>query len=140
MLIVWQRAREFPGASLVSTWIFSIAYRCALKAIKSRAMQRKANTLVILENTTMPSDTAQAVGNHQILDLALASLPIDQRVVLVLAYYLDQSCEEIAAVVDCPVNTVKSRMLDARRRLGKFIADAGRVSGISTLDTGMDLA
>jgi RNA polymerase sigma-70 factor (ECF subfamily) len=136
MLMVWQRARELPGASPVSTWIFSIAYRCALKAIESRAMRRKANTLVIRGNTTMPSDTTQAVENHQILDLALASLPIDQRVVLVLAYYLDQSCEEIAAVVDCPVNTVNSRMLHARRMLGQFIADAGRVSGISPLGSG----
>jgi len=33
-LIVWQRAGDFRGASRVSTWIFGIAYRRALKSLR----------------------------------------------------------------------------------------------------------
>jgi RNA polymerase sigma-70 factor (ECF subfamily) len=51
------------------------------------------------------------------LDFALAKLPIEQRMVLEFTYYLDHSCEEVAEIMDCPVNTVKTRMFNARRKL-----------------------
>src|SRR5262249_131264 len=42
LLIVWQQAGSFRGASRVSTWIFGIAYRCALKSVrKSSARSRR---------------------------------------------------------------------------------------------------
>ena len=37
--------------------------------------------------------------------------------VLELTYYLGHSCEEIAQIMDCPVNTVKTRMFHARRKM-----------------------
>jgi RNA polymerase sigma-70 factor (ECF subfamily) len=51
------------------------------------------------------------------LDFALAQLPLEQRLVLEFTYYLDHSCEEIADIMECPVNTVKTRMFNARRKL-----------------------
>jgi RNA polymerase sigma-70 factor (ECF subfamily) len=44
-------------------------------------------------------------------------LPPAQRLVVELAYFLGHSCEEIAAITDCPVNTVKTRLFHARERL-----------------------
>ena len=37
--------------------------------------------------------------------------------VIELTYFLGHSCDEIAAIMDCPVNTVKTRMFYARRKL-----------------------
>src|SRR5271165_7540794 len=34
MLVVWRRADSFNGTSKVSTWVFAIAYRKALKALR----------------------------------------------------------------------------------------------------------
>ena len=45
-LIVWQRTGDFRGESRVSTWIFGIAYRCALKAIRRSAIRSRAAALV----------------------------------------------------------------------------------------------
>ena len=44
-------------------------------------------------------------------------LPVEQRMTIELAYYLGQSCEEIAAIMNCAVGTVKARMFHARLRL-----------------------
>jgi RNA polymerase sigma-70 factor (ECF subfamily) len=44
--------------------------------------------------------------------------------VLEFTYYLDQSCEEIAEIMECPVNTVKTRMFNARRKLRTILSDA----------------
>jgi RNA polymerase sigma-70 factor (ECF subfamily) len=41
--------------------------------------------------------------------------------VLELTYLLGHSCEEIAAITDCPVNTVKTRMFHARRKLRELL-------------------
>jgi RNA polymerase sigma-70 factor (ECF subfamily) len=125
LLIVWQHAGDFRGASRVSTWILGIAYRCALKAIRRATARSRVAALELEGSETAVEDATRETEERQILDLGLSGLPIDQRFVLVLAYYMDYSCEEIAAIVECPVNTVKSRMLHARRRLRSFIAAAG---------------
>jgi RNA polymerase sigma-70 factor (ECF subfamily) len=44
-------------------------------------------------------------------------MPSEQRLVLELAYHLGHSCEEIAEIMKCPVNTVKTRMFHARKKL-----------------------
>ena len=121
LLIVWQHAGDFRGASRVSTWIFGIAYRCALKSIRRSKTRSHAMKLEIHDGETLAKDAAGEAEDRQLLDLALSCLPHEQRLVLILAYYRDFSCEEIAAIVDCPVNTVKSRMHQARRKLRSII-------------------
>jgi len=65
---------------------------------------------------------------------ALESLSPDHRAVLELTYYLGHSCSEIAAIMDCPVNTVKTRMFHARNKLRVLIPmlAAPRVGGLLT--------
>jgi RNA polymerase sigma-70 factor (ECF subfamily) len=62
-------------------------------------------------------DTQTETENRQWLELALAQLPLEQRMVLEFAYLLGHSCEEIAQIMECPVNTVKTRMFHARQKL-----------------------
>ena len=46
----------------------------------------------------------------------------DHRAVVVLTYFHDMGYREIAQIVDCPVDTVKTRMFHARRRLRGMLA------------------
>jgi RNA polymerase sigma-70 factor (ECF subfamily) len=122
--IVWQRAGEFRNASRVSTWIMGIAYRRALNMIRRATTHERAMTLEIVEAEGSVSDSAQALEERQLLEAGLAQLPLEQRLVLEFTYYLDHSCEEIAEIMECPVNTVKTRMFHARRKLRTILADA----------------
>jgi RNA polymerase sigma-70 factor (ECF subfamily) len=117
MLVVWRKAHSFNGASLVSTWIFAIAYRIGLKALKR-----------VPETPHLPGDhvAGQAGGPeaelidrelHSRLRAALASLSAEQRAVVELTYYQGYAYREIAQILGCPVDTVKTRMFHARRRL-----------------------
>jgi RNA polymerase sigma-70 factor (ECF subfamily) len=58
------------------------------------------------------------------LDRALAMLSPEQRAVIQMTYYLGYSCRDIAQVMDCPVDTVKTRMFYARRRLRTLLGDS----------------
>jgi RNA polymerase sigma-70 factor (ECF subfamily) len=114
--VVWRRAREFRGASNVSTWIMGIAYRRGLKSLKRASLQPVA--------ANEPSDEAgpshepwSAAEQREWLSAALERLPSEQRLVLELAYHLGHSCAEIATIMNCPVNTVKTRMFHARKKL-----------------------
>jgi len=116
--IVWQHAGEFRGASRVSTWIVGIAHRRALATLRHASVRPD----VMLEGTAgTASDPQDTVEQRQLLDRALASLPLEQRLALELTCYLGHSCEEVAAITDCPVNTVKTRVFHARRKLQQLL-------------------
>jgi RNA polymerase sigma-70 factor (ECF subfamily) len=113
---VWQKSPDFRGASRVSTWIVGIAYRRALKSLRQA---RAARGPVTDEFVDMAGDVDIEGGNEvrQWLERALAELPLEQRMVMEFAYLMGNSCEEIAAIMHCPVNTVKTRMFHAREKL-----------------------
>ena len=49
-------------------------------------------------------------------------LPTNQRLAVELVFYLGLSYQEVAEVTQCPVNTVKTRMFHARRKLKDFLS------------------
>ncbi len=116
--IVWQRSGEFRGASRVSTWIVGIAYRRALQTLRHVSVRPG---VAAIDEPADPADPADEVERRDLLDRALATLPPEQRLVLELTYVLGHSCEEIATITDCPVNTVKTRMFHARRKLRELL-------------------
>lgn len=117
MVVVWHRVRQFSGRSKVSTWIFGIAYRRALKALAD------VDEPVEFDETTHPDPQATAADAvlqtelRVVLEHALAQLTAEQRAVVELTYFHGCHYREIAQIVGCPVETVKTRMFYARRRL-----------------------
>ena len=118
LMVVWERARDFKGESKLSTWIFAIAYRKAMKAIRRYDAPIEDHDA---ENRASQEDSPeQAVGHarlHRVLREAMAELSPDHRGVVELTYFQDLSYREIAEIMDCPVDTVKTRMFYARRQL-----------------------
>jgi RNA polymerase sigma-70 factor (ECF subfamily) len=124
MLVVWRRAARYHGGSKVSTWIFAIAYRKALKALCRR---RRDDAAAQDDNRVCdepgPEQHAGASERRTLLLQALRELTPEHRAVLELTYFQGLSCAEIAQVLDCPVATVKTRMFYARRRLRALLSD-----------------
>jgi RNA polymerase sigma-70 factor (ECF subfamily) len=118
LLIVWNKAETYNGLSKVSTWIFAIAYRRALKALR-RVDDPMEDTFAEYRESGEPGPE-QLLGRSQVSALlteALTGLSHDHRTVVDLAYFHEMGYREIAEIMDCPVDTVKTRMYHARRNL-----------------------
>lgn len=117
--IVWRKAPEFRRSSLVSTWVLGIAYRRGLKTLRRQQAiaARAAN-----DNLSPVDESIPARERAEWLERALAQLPVEQRMALELCYYMGYSHEEIAQIMECPVNTVKTRMYYARQKMKVLLA------------------
>jgi RNA polymerase sigma-70 factor (ECF subfamily) len=118
--VVWTKAHTFRGESQPSTWILGIAYRKARNAFRATARLAEQN----LQPELMPLTNEEPTGTEELRDWlarALAELPVEQRLAVELCYELGHSCEEIATIMDCPVNTVKTRLFHARAKLQRLL-------------------
>jgi RNA polymerase sigma-70 factor (ECF subfamily) len=141
MLVVWQNAARFdPEVSRLSTWLFGITHHKTLKRLARSPSRGEALPLdeeadAAAEGRrdapTAPDPEQAAVGRQlgEALSDALSRLSADHRAVIELAFCEDYSYQEIAAVTGCPVNTVKSRMFHARKRLARFLRGRGETNG-----------
>ncbi len=137
--VVWRNAKSFRGDSQPSTWILGIAYRKARSAFRASARLNAKNLAIASE----PLTAETPAGSEELRDWlgqALSQIPAEQRLAVELCYELGYSCEEIAAIMNCPVNTVKTRLFHARAKLQKLLpqlaaphadAPAGRREGES---------
>ena len=118
MMVVWQTAGSFRGTSKLSTWVFAIAYRKALKA-RSRwpdpVEDEQRDTRV--SNDPAPDSELERSRVRSALVTAMGELSAEQRAVVDLTYFHGLGYREIAEILSCPVDTVKTRMFHARRRL-----------------------
>lgn len=118
----------FDRRSSISTWIYRIATNAALDEL--RRIQRRPVPVEdsVLERTSL--DTTGAVDDQMLIVSALRRIPEEYRVVLVLRHVADLDYEEIAAIVDIPVGTVRSRLARGRAQLteivGNQLADSHR--------------
>ena len=118
MLVVWRRASSYNLRSALSTWIFGIALRCALKALKTLDAPIDFDPDGCPEPSSAgPEGMLQQQETRVWIERALGGLSSDHRAVLELCYFEGRSCAEIAGIMQCPVNTVKTRMYHARRQL-----------------------
>jgi RNA polymerase sigma-70 factor, ECF subfamily len=133
-MVVWQSAKDFRNASRVSTWIFGIAYRTALKSLR-----RQKNHAAALSLDESPEQIVDPEADAEVQDWVahgLDRLTVEHRLALELAYRMGHSLEEIAAITDTPVGTVKARMFHARRKLREYLPAIGGNDGESPMRNG----
>ena len=92
------------------SWIYRMAVNESLNLLKRRRQ------IVTLEDIPVDGND-QAAEAHDRVGKALMQLKPDDRAVVVLHHFVAFSYEEIAAVLEVPVKTVKSRLFTARERL-----------------------
>lgn len=123
MLVVWSRPDSFNGTARLSSWIFAIAYRKALKAL--RQQDQAVEDPAAEERESADPGPDHELGERQTREAlrdVLDRLSPNHRAVVELTYFQEFGYREIAEIMACPVDTVKTRMFHARRHLGRLLA------------------
>jgi RNA polymerase sigma-70 factor (ECF subfamily) len=122
-LAVWYGAGQFRGGSTVKTWIFRIAHNQAVSWLRrhrslSGPYQEETDILDGIPAGSLTPEE-QFFSNWRIDQIiaALDQLTEAHRAVIELVFVHDFSHAEIAAIMDCPTGTVKSRISYALRHL-----------------------
>jgi RNA polymerase sigma-70 factor, ECF subfamily len=144
MMTVWQNAERFdPSQGKLSTWLFGIAHNKALKVLERqrrhwREESSERDELEFSENesddptedhtTIDPTNPERTVLGWELGDTlvwALDRLTLEHRIVLELVFAEHYAYEEVASITGCPVNTVKTRVFHARKKLAELLAKRG---------------
>ncbi len=122
MIAVVRGLHRFDGRSSFSTWCYRVAVNASLDELRRR---RRRPTLVDEEHGIAVGDGADVttpafdgrIGERLRLDHALAALPEEFRVPVVLRDVCDLGYAEIADVLHIPPGTVRSRIARGRAAL-----------------------
>jgi RNA polymerase sigma-70 factor, ECF subfamily len=144
MLTIWQSADHYePERGRLSTWLFGIAHNKGLKLLERNGRHREES----LEDYALEIDSDEGIA-HDTYDSASPSssspervvmgwelgdamswafekLSPDHQAVIELCFTEDFSYQEIAEIMGCPLNTVKTRLFHARKRLAEMLARRG---------------
>jgi RNA polymerase sigma-70 factor (ECF subfamily) len=113
-IVVWQHAGDFRSQSQVSTWIFGIAHRVALKSLRR---QKRWFVESADESPELVIEPHLQLEERDWLAEGLRRLPDKQRLSFLLTYQWGHSIEQVAAIAGCPAGTVKARLFHARSKL-----------------------
>jgi RNA polymerase sigma-70 factor, ECF subfamily len=105
---VWKGMPNFRGESSISTWIFTIARRTCLDALKTR--RKMVSLTELLEKPQVERSLLD-------IDALLAELPDRLREAVVLFYLEDKSYEEVGRTMEIPMGTVKTLLFRARKQM-----------------------
>ena len=123
---------SFRGDSAFYTWLYRIAVNTARNSIASRQRRpldyeaelsesEQNNVAARLKHDDTPEATVLSEEIRQTVNSAIEHLPEDLRTAIVLREIEGLSYEEIAAAMDCPVGTVRSRIFRAREAIDRAL-------------------
>ena len=114
---------SFDGRAAFTTWSYRVATNACLDELRRRArrpLPSPTDEMVVVDRR---SPLPENVGDRLDIDAALAHLPEDFRVVVVLRDLCDLEYAEIAGLLDLPPGTVRSRIARGRAQLARHLGN-----------------
>ena len=137
LVLAWKHVRALRDPDAWDAWLRRLTVRACYKLARQASRRNVAELHVLPDpEPSVPDDFALTVAERDRIGRALGRLPIDQRTIVVLHFYLELSLTEAAEILDIPVGTAKSRLNRGLTTLRTFISVdrplvAGRVGGQS---------
>ena len=125
-LRIWKHAKRWKPEAKFTTYLFTITRnlvynesrrRLRRKEVSSDERQEDKGYEPAGESRSEPDSEVERAEMHDEIDAVIASLPEAQRTAVILYSYESMPYEDIAAVLDTSVSSVKSLLFRARSTL-----------------------
>lgn len=122
-------AKRFRGDSTLSTFLMSIAVNCCRRRTRSAARGRRAvermHQREVPDAPRSPESETRRRRLAEALERGLARLSVEHREVFVLCAVEERTSTEVAAILEVPAATVRTRLFHARKQLRAFLEAEG---------------
>jgi RNA polymerase sigma factor (sigma-70 family) len=118
---IWQHINSYdPMRGRLYTWMINIARNQAIDRTRSREFSQKSMTTALPESISETRGSGPGIQDVGLMR-TLNSLPEESRKLLELAYFQGYTHEEIAAITNTPLGTVKTRIRNTIIHLRKIL-------------------
>jgi RNA polymerase sigma-70 factor (ECF subfamily) len=130
MLTVWRKASLFnPASASASTWIFTIARNLRIDAFRRDRRGGVVETTDVaiefhVDESPQPDENLVTAQTGSRVQSAIAELSEDQKKVVELSFFEEKAHAEIAAILQIPLGTVKSRIRMATIKLRNLLGES----------------
>ena len=136
MTAVFRKAHTFRGESKVSTWMYMIVQNACIDLLRKESVRpqlSESDESTIVESATFADQSDTKI----VMTQALATLPDDQRIALMMTIMEGYSIDEVAQIAGVAPGTIKSRCSRGKEALATYLAgrDIGNQSvGLSVIE------
>jgi RNA polymerase sigma factor (sigma-70 family) len=128
-MLAWRSIRTLKSPSAFGAWLRKLAVNCWLQQVRARKHEVALDEVALDGGSPGEGTTTPAVTERLDLDAALARLPPDARLCVVLAYSEGMSHGEISDSTSLPLGTVKSHIARGAARLRELLQAYGDAHG-----------
>ena len=130
-IAAWQGLPAFRGEARFATWLYRIAYHCALQQLERRKRERSLQAAMAAEqmlegvNREKQAEDMLELRDQQVMVREqMEKLPAKYRSVLILRHLQERTYEEMADILTMPIGTIKSHLFRARHLLKERLSNA----------------
>jgi RNA polymerase sigma factor (sigma-70 family) len=128
-LTLARKAASISRREAVASWLYRVAYRCALRVRESVRRQQKGIIRSVDPASLAVSDPSLAAVDQndfrELLDEEVQRLPAKYREAVVLCYLEGKSYQQAAQELGCPAGTLSARLHTAREKLRRQLTARG---------------
>ena len=129
LVLAWQGIHALRDPDAWEAWLQRLTVRACYKHARK---ERRRISVELRQSPDLerPGDTDPSIAlvDREYLADAIGRLPIDQRAVMVVHYYLDQPLSKAAEILDIPVGTAKSRLHHGLTALRRSMSDESQAA------------
>jgi RNA polymerase sigma-70 factor, ECF subfamily len=111
LVLAWRNIRALRDPEAWDAWLYRLTVRACYRAAKTVNRRAVVELRIVPEREFVADgDFSSELVERDRVGRAMSRLPVDQRLVMVLHFYLDLPLTDAADILDIPVGTAKSRL------------------------------
>ncbi|MFJ7936178.1 RNA polymerase sigma factor [Sporosarcina sp. NPDC096371] len=124
---VYEQLRKYDETGTFASWMYRVAINHCMDEFRKK--RYKMQQVEIEEGSIVSSDTPEIIfmknEESRRLERLVATLPEDERIIILLRYVNELSYQEISELVDTPLATVRNKLYRAKKKMRATVKREG---------------